>query len=215
MSKKEIVKIFITGFFNSGKSTLIHTLDKNSIHMEKKLFKAFNEEKTHTTTGFDLGHLIWARPNLESKTEGVIMSKSEFLKDKNEYEGWYITEIELKGCPGQMQFSTVRKILAKGSDGVIFLIDGCDLGNIGNALVVLEETKVALGKNIPMRIIANKSDKEDFQGCEMIADLIGKEVYEGSGKFNIGIKDAIIDLLKQIVNKKYESQISKEEEVTV
>ncbi|MGQ4876351.1 MAG: hypothetical protein ACP6IY_19995, partial [Promethearchaeia archaeon] len=125
---KRIVKIFVTGFFNSGKTTLIHTLDKDAIHMEKPLKVKYSEEKTHTTTGFDLGKLIWARPNLHEDTEGVLMSKTEFIKEKNEYTGWHVIDVEIKGCPGQMQFASVRKILSKGSDGVLFLIDGSDLG---------------------------------------------------------------------------------------
>ncbi|MEJ2252502.1 MAG: hypothetical protein P8Y97_22935 [Candidatus Lokiarchaeota archaeon] len=156
-------------------------------------------KKTSTTTGFDLGRLVWVRPNLKPGTNGVIMSKDEYINDKEEYPEWYPTYVELKGSPGQMQFSAVRKILSKGSDGVIFLIDGCDLENIGNALVVLEEIKVVLGENVPMRIIANKSDREDFNGCEMISNMIGTKVYEGSGKYNIGVKDAIIEVLKLIV----------------
>ncbi|MHA1294238.1 MAG: hypothetical protein ACTSQJ_16415 [Promethearchaeota archaeon] len=216
MKDKSIIKIFITGFFNSGKSTLVHSLDNKAIHVEKKLLKPFDDEKTHTTTGFDLGRLIWARPNLDPETEGVLMSKSEYLKDKAEYSGWYIKEIELKGCPGQMHFASVRKILAKGSDGVLFLIDGCDLNNIGNALVILEETKVALGNNVPMRILANKSDRDDFQGCEIISNLIGEYVYEGSGKYNIGIKDAIIEILKKINNNEIqESEIDNQKEVII
>lgn len=194
------IKIFVTGFFNSGKTTLIHTLDDKAISVEKKLAEEYEPGKTHTTTGFDLGRLVWARPNLNSETEGVIMSKTEYLREINEYSGWYTTNIELKGSPGQTQFKTVRKILAKGCDGVIILIDGCDLANIGNALVILEETKVNFGPNIPLRIIANKSDRDDFYGAEMISDMIGDIVYEGSAKDNIGIKDAIIEVLKSIVN---------------
>ncbi len=207
------IKIFVTGFFNSGKSTLVHTLDEKAIHVEKELSKAYNEEKTSTTTGFDLGRLVWARPNLNYETEGVIMSKTEYLREKDEYSGWHIKYIELKGSPGQTQFSAVRKILAKGSDGVIFLIDGCDLGNIGNGLVVLEEIKSVLGQNVPLRIIANKSDRSDYHGCEMISNMFGEQVFEGSGKFNLGIKDAIIQVLKTIFNGAPNDNISEKEEV--
>ena len=199
------MKIFVTGFFNAGKSTLIHGLDDKAIHVEKKLKKAFNEDKTHTTTGLDLGRLIWAKPNLDFNTDGVIMSKSEYLREKNEYSGWYIVNVELKGCPGQMQFATVRNILAKGSDGVLFLIDGCDLGNIGKALVILEETKVTLGKGIPMKIIANKSDRNDYHGVEMISNMIGEQTFEASAKYCIGVKDAIIHVLKKILNRSEKS----------
>jgi len=202
------IKIFITGFFNSGKTTLIHTLDERAISVEKKLAKAYDGEKTHTTTGFDLGRLVWTRPNLDFKTDGVIMNKTEYLRDKNEYLGWHAINLELKGCPGQMQFSAVRKILAKGNDGVILLIDGCDLVNIGNSLVILEETRAVLGQNIPIKIMANKSDREDFCGQEMISNMIGEPVYEGSAKCNIGIKDTIIQVCKMIVNGTNENSIT-------
>jgi len=201
------IKIFVTGFFNSGKTTLIHTLDNKAISVEKKLAKAYDNEKTHTTTGFDLARLVWTRPNLEFKTNGVIMNKTEYLRDKDEYSGWHTTNLELKGCPGQMQFSAVRKILAKGNDGVILLIDGCDLVNIGNGLVILEETRIVLGQNIPIKIMANKSDREDFCGQEMISNMVGEPVYEGSAKHNIGMKDAIIEVCKMIENKTSENSI--------
>jgi len=207
------IKIFITGFFNSGKTTLIHTLDDKAISVEKKLAKAYDDEKTHTTTGFDLARLVWARPNLDFKTDGVIMNKTEYLRDKNEYSGWHAVNLELKGCPGQMQFSAVRKILAKGNDGVILLIDGCDLMNIGNGLVILEETRVVLGQNIPIKIMANKSDREDFCGQEMISNMIGEPVYEGSAKCNIGIKDALIQVCKMIVNGINENSITNTEAI--
>jgi len=206
-------KVFVTGFFNSGKSTLVHTLDNKAIHVEKELKKAYDNEKTTTTTGIDLGRMVWVRPNLSYETEGVIMSKTEFLRDKNEYSGWHVNNFELKGSPGQMQFSTVRKILAKGSDGVIFLIDGSDVANIGNALVIMEDIKAVLGPDIPMRIIANKSDREDYQGGEMVSNLVGEQVYEGSGKFNIGVKDAIIAILKMIANRDKVQNKSKMEAV--
>lgn len=141
------------------------------------------------------------------------MSKTEYLREKDEYSGWHIKYIELKGSPGQTQFSMVRKILAKGSDGVIFLIDGCDLENIGHGLVVLEEIKAVLGQSVPMRIIANKSDRSDYQGCEMISNMLGEQVFEGSGKYNIGIKDAIIEVLKMILNGTQKENILEKEEV--
>ncbi len=207
------IKIFVTGFFNSGKTTLIHTLDDKAISVEKKLAQAYDNEKTHTTTGFDLARLVWTRPNLDFKTNGVIMNKTEYLRDKDEYSGWHTTNLELKGCPGQMQFSAVRKILAKGNDGVILLIDGCDLVNIGNGLVILEETRVVLGQNIPIKIMANKSDREDFCGQEMISNMIGEPVYEGSAKHNIGMKDAIIQVCKMVVNRTNENSITTREAI--
>lgn len=195
---KEFIKIFVTGFFNAGKTTMIQNLDENAMSIEKKLSTPYNEEKTHTTTGFDLGKMVWARPNLDPQTKGILMSQAEFRRDKEEFEGWHFINVQLKGSPGQAQFSSVREVLSKGSDGIIFLIDGCDMGNIGNALTILEETKANLGEDTPIRLIANKSDREDYCGADTISDYVGDTAYKGSALCNIGIKDAIIDLLNQI-----------------
>ena len=98
-----------------------------------------------------------------------------------------------------MHFSIVRQILSIGSCGVIFLIDGCDKSNINNALTVLEETKEALGDSIPLIIIANKSDREDFIGTKEISNLINHEVFKGSGKTKEGITDAIIHISELVL----------------
>ena len=193
------LKLLVSGYFNSGKSTLIQTMDETAINIEKNLSDAQNDEKTTTTTGFDLGTIIWARPDLEEKTDGVLMSEAEYQSKKDEFVEWDLKNIELKGCPGKAHFSIVREILSIGSVGVIFLIDGCDKSNIDNALIVLEETKEALGDSIPLIIIANKSDREDYLGAEKISELIREKVFEGSGKTKEGIDDAIIHVSKLIL----------------
>jgi len=193
------IKILITGYFNSGKTTLIHSLDSDAVIIDKKLEHAVSEEKTETTTGFDLGRLIWIRQDLEKETKGILLSSSEYEKEMDNYLGWYKKDIELKGVPGKTQFSIIREILSKGCDGVIFLIDGCDRENINAAKEALDETKAFIGENIPLIIIANKSDDTDYLGCEKISDLINEKVFEGSGKTTEGIKDLIIHLSKLIL----------------
>ena len=174
-------------------------MDETAINIEKNLSDAQNDEKTTTTTGFDLGTIIWVRPDLEEKTDGILMSEVEYQNKKDQFIEWNLKNIELKGCPGKAHFSIVRQIISIGSVGVIFLIDGCDKSNIDNALKVLEETKEALGDSIPLIIIANKSDKVDYLGAEKISELIREEVFEGSGKTKEGIDDAIIHLSKLIL----------------
>jgi signal recognition particle receptor subunit beta len=194
------LKILITGYFNSGKSTLIQTMDETALNIEKNLSNAQNNEKTSTTTGFDFGKVLWARNN--EKTDGVVMSEVEYQNKKDEFVGWQILPIELKGTPGKSHFSIVRQIISIGSVGVIFLIDGCDKNNIDNALIVLEETKEVLGEKIPMVIIANKSDRKDFLGVEKVSELIGEKVFEGSGKTKKGINEAIIHISKLVLKNK-------------
>lgn len=196
-------KILVTGFFNSGKTTLVQNLDPDAVVVEKPLREPVSEEKTTTTTGYDQGSIVWARPNLKKKTRGLVLTKEEFFKNKEEeYEDWYFFEVILKGTPGQMQFSSVRKVLARGSDGVLFLIDGCNLQNVGKAMAILEEIKSVLGDGVPLRIIANKVDRDDHHGADKIGDLIGAQVYPGAGKYDIGVRDALLDILKMIEKEK-------------
>jgi len=193
------LKILVSGYFNSGKSTLIQTMDETAISIEKNLSNAQNNEKTSTTTGFDLGNVVWVRKDLDNKTNGVLMSEIEYQNKKDQFIEWHVKNIELKGCPGKSHFSIVRQIISIGSVGVIFLIDGCDKNNIDNALIVLEETKEVLGEKIPMVIIANKSDRKDFLGAEKVSELIGETVFEGSGKTKKGINEAIIHISKLVL----------------
>ena len=193
------IKILITGYFNSGKTTLIHSLDSDAIIIDKKLEHAISEEKTETTTGFDLGRLIWIRKDLEKETAGILLSTSAYEKEIDKYIGWYKKDIELKGVPGKTQFSIIREILSKGCDGVIFLIDGCDKENINAAKEALDETKEFIEEKIPIIIIANKLDSPGYLGSENISNLINEKVHEGSGKTTEGIKELIIHLSKLIL----------------
>jgi len=189
-------KIYICGFFQAGKTTLVHLLDPKAMSIDKPLRKLYRGEKASTTVGFDLGHLIWARPS--ENTDGVILSEDEFKRERNEYKNWICKKIEIKGSPGQLHFKDVRNMVARGSDGVLFLIDSSDPGSIGNALTLITECRCLLGDNIPMVIIANKQDLDNALNPEEISNLIGEKTYLGSAKNNFGIKEAIIRLLKII-----------------
>jgi small GTP-binding protein len=196
--------VLITGFFNAGKTTLIHSLDPGAISIEKalsdftkkKLNIESHSQKTHTTTGFDRGCLFWLRNSQEGN--GILMSYEEYKRDHEEFKDWIVKFVELKGVPGQAQFKIVRKLLSKGAEGVVFLFDGADLTNIGNGLAILEETRVYM-PNQPMVIVANKKDHANYYGAETVSSMTGEsDIYEASALENIGIKDAIINLLKTI-----------------
>ena len=198
--------ILITGFFNAGKTTLIHSMDPDAISIEKPLSeftkKKLNidshSQKTHTTTGFDRGCLYWLRNTKEGS--GILMSYSEYQRDKEEFKDWLVKFVELKGVPGQSQFKIVRKLLSKGTDGTVFLFDGADLSNIGNGVAILEETRVYM-PNKPLVIVANKKDHSNYYGAETVCAMTGEpNIYEASALENIGVKDAIIKLLKTIEN---------------
>ncbi len=198
--------IYVTGYFNAGKTTLIHSCDPDAISIEKSISDATkqrlkietNSEKTETTTGFDRGCLCWARPNLSSSTNGVLLSLKELEKELDCYQNWIFKFVELRGVPGQLQFKSVRQILSNKMDGTVFLVDGCDLNNIGNAIAILEETRIYMDQKKPIVIVANKCDRSDFQGAEVISTLMGENVFIASALKRIGLKDAIIKILKEI-----------------
>ncbi|MFX1236879.1 MAG: hypothetical protein ACFE8P_04070, partial [Promethearchaeota archaeon] len=77
--------------------------------------------------------------------------------------------------------------------------DGSEMESLKKALEVLEETKNYLNNDIPIVIIANKSDKKDFQGSLKISSVIGEDVLEGSAITKKGIPEAIILILKRVL----------------
>lgn len=162
---------------------------------------AYSEDKTQTTTGFDLGRIAWLRPKIGSESIGELVSESDYEKQKETYVDYIVKKVELKGVPGKMHFSIIRSILAKGCDGVIFLIDGCEMDHIKNSIEILKETKNYLDKDIPLKIIANKSDKEGYLGRVKISSLIQEDVLEASVKTKRGIIEAITSILEQILRK--------------
>ena len=199
-------RILISGFFNAGKTTLIHKLDPNAISIEKRLSQdiiekikqEFGYDKEYTTTGFDRGIVCWVRPDMDINTNGYILSLDEYSAAIEFYKDWIVKFVELKGVPGQIHFKVVREMLSKDMDGAIFLVDGCDLANISNALAIYEETRFYLTEERPIVIVANKCDHEKFQGVEYISMIFGQEVYQASALYNIGIKEALIDVLKRV-----------------
>ncbi|MHA1313151.1 MAG: ADP-ribosylation factor-like protein [Candidatus Helarchaeota archaeon] len=89
-------------------------------------------------------------------------------------------------------------MVARGSDGVLFVIDSSDPNSIGNALTLIAECKCMLGENVPMVVVANKQDLEEAITPEEISDLIKEKTRGGSARNNFGIKEAIIQLLRMI-----------------
>lgn len=189
-------KVYITGPFQAGKSTLIHTLDPDAISIEREMKEEYRGEKSSTTTGFDLGRVMWARKSMDSM--GLIIPKKEFVKESDEYEDWFSKEIELRGVPGQLHFKFVRDTMRSNSDGVLLIVDSSDPGMIGDACAILSETIAAFG-DIPTVVVANKQDREDCVHPVQVATWLGvKQAVGMSGRQRESCKDALILLLRMI-----------------
>lgn len=189
-------KVYVTGPFQAGKTTLIHTLDPDAISVERDMKEEYRGEKSTTTTGFDLGRVMWARKDPSSN--GLVIPKSEYEREKSEYSGWVVKEIELRGVPGQLHFRFVRDTMRANTDGVLMIVDSSDLGMIGDACSILAETQAAFSK-IPLQIIANKQDRDDAVEPSQVASWLGVTGAKGTtAKNRESSKDALILLLRRI-----------------
>jgi len=189
-------KVYVTGPFQAGKTTLIHSLDPKAISIERDMKEEYRGEKSTTTTGFDLGRVVWVRK--ESGFMGLIVPKDEYTREVSEYEGWIAKEIELRGVPGQLHFKFVRDTMRSNSDGVLMIVDSSDPGMIGDASAILAETQTAFG-DIPIVSIANKQDRHDSVSPEDVANWLGVSESIGmSAQNRESSKDALILLLRRI-----------------
>jgi len=189
-------KVYVTGPFQAGKTTLIHTLDPDAISVERDLKEPYRGEKSTTTTGFDLGRVVWARKEIGH--DGLIIPKKEFEREKDEYDGWIVKDIELRGVPGQLHFKFVRDTMRANTDGVLMIIDSSDYGMVGDASAILAETQAAFG-DIPLEVIANKQDRPDAASPEQVATWLGVPHATGMcAKNRESAKSALGMLLKKI-----------------
>ncbi|MBD3405644.1 MAG: hypothetical protein GF411_05880 [Candidatus Lokiarchaeota archaeon] len=193
-------KAYVTGPFQSGKTSLIHALDPDAISIERAMKEAYRGEVGTTTTGFDLGRVVWARNS--PTADGLIIPKKEYEREKAEYEGWGTKEIELRGVPGQLHFKFVRDTMRSSSDGVLMIVDSSDPGMVGEALTILAETQAAF-TDIPIEVIANKQDRDDASPPDQVASWLGVENATGMSTFDReSCKDALIMLLKKVEESK-------------
>ncbi len=189
-------KVYVTGPFQAGKTTLIHTLDPDAISIEREMREAYRGEKGTTTTGFDLGRVIWVRK--DESHDGLIVPKKEFEREASEYEGWIVKEIELRGVPGQLHFKFVRDTMRSNTDGVLMVVDSSDYGMIGDASAILAETIASFGE-IPLEVIANKQDRDDAASPEEVATWLGVDRATGTcAKEQESAKNALIRLLRKV-----------------
>lgn len=189
-------KIYVTGPFQAGKTTLIHTLDPGTISIERDLKDDYQGERSTTTTAFDLGRVVWTRKH--EIDEGIIIPQRTFLSEAGDYNGWIIKRIELRGVPGQLHFKAVRDAMRIHTNGVLLLVDSSDPGMIGESTAMLAETEAAF-TDIPIQVIANKQDKESASSPEDVAKWLGVSLAVGmAGKEFQSAERALTRLLHRI-----------------
>ncbi|MGQ4833917.1 MAG: ADP-ribosylation factor-like protein [Candidatus Asgardarchaeia archaeon] len=195
---RDRIKIFVTGPYNAGKTTIVHRLDPHAISIERK-----RPDGTTTTVGFDQGILYWLI-DTNDKNKQLLLDRNEIKKLRAEdLQSYEVYEIILLGSPGQHQFAPVREILARGSRGVLFVVDSTNPGQIGFAMTMLEEVKAYLKEYIPMCILANKQDLENAMNAKRLSEILGIQdikIFETSAITNLNLRESVLILLNKIIN---------------
>ncbi|MGQ4915372.1 MAG: GTP-binding protein [Candidatus Asgardarchaeia archaeon] len=192
------IKVYIAGPTSAGKTTLVHTLDKNA-----KSIEHYYEDGTSTTIGFDLGKVYW-----NHKTNEILYDIDETSADDSIYK------IILMGTPGQPRFAPVRLALSKGSDGVLFVIDSTNLGQVGLIIALYEELKMYFGPDFPMVVLANKQDLENAAKAEDVKKLLkidSVKVIETSAITGQNLIKGLLELLNIIYERKKDTIIEEKQ----
>jgi hypothetical protein len=84
----------------------------------------------------------------------------------------YGIQIHLFGTPGLARFEIIRKILQKGADGIIFVLDSLNPATFDEAKGLWKGFRENLSKDVPAIILANKQDIPEAMGpAEVFAGL--------------------------------------------
>jgi small GTP-binding protein len=139
----KLYKLVVTGPFNAGKTTFVETLsDIGTVNTDKAITrKAEAKVKPTTTVAMDYG-----RVNIDGNTV-----------------------IRLFGTPGQERFDFMRKLLADGMHGFVFLVDSTDRRTLKQASKLLALFKKQA--NVPYLLVANKADQKGLS-CDQIKQIL-------------------------------------------
>ncbi len=83
----------------------------------------------------------------------------------------YGVEVFLFGTPGLQRFEIIRKILSKGADGILFVVDSVNVASFDEAKKLLNEIDEIL-PGIPIVLCANKQDILGAKSPEEVANTI-------------------------------------------
>lgn len=87
----------------------------------------------------------------------------------------YGVEVFLFGTPGLQRFEIIRKILSKGADGILFVVDSVNIASFEEAEKLLREVYEIL-PGVPIVLCANKQDIKGAKSPQEVADaVLGKD----------------------------------------
>ncbi len=83
----------------------------------------------------------------------------------------YGVEIFLFGTPGLQRFEIIRKVLSKGADGILFVVDSVNVASFEEAEKLLVEVNDIL-PGVPIVLCANKQDILGAKNPQEVADAV-------------------------------------------
>ncbi len=83
----------------------------------------------------------------------------------------YGVEIFLFGTPGLQRFEIIRKILSKGADGILFVVDSVNVASFEEAKKLLNEVYDIL-PGVPIVLCANKQDIRGAKSPNEVAEVV-------------------------------------------
>ncbi|MFX0050858.1 MAG: GTP-binding protein [Candidatus Hermodarchaeota archaeon] len=83
----------------------------------------------------------------------------------------YGVEVFLFGTPGLQRFEIIRKILSKGADGILFVVDSVNIASFEEAEKLLREVYEIL-PGVPIVLCANKQDIKGAKTPQKVADAV-------------------------------------------
>ncbi|MFX1544948.1 MAG: GTP-binding protein, partial [Promethearchaeota archaeon] len=93
----------------------------------------------------------------------------------------YGVEVFLFGTPGLHRFEIIRKILSKGADGILFIVDSVNVASFEEATKLLREVYEVL-PGVPIVLCANKQDIKGAKKPHEVAEAV-----LGKNKENISV----------------------------
>jgi small GTP-binding protein len=83
----------------------------------------------------------------------------------------YGVEIFLFGTPGLQRFEIIRKVLSKGADGILFIVDSVNVASFEEAEKLLVEVNEIL-PGVPIVLCANKQDIKGAKNPQEVAEAV-------------------------------------------
>ena len=117
----------------------------------------------------------------------------------------------LFGTPGLLRFSTMRKILSEGADGIIFVVDSVNPESDARAKLFFREIAFFL-PGVPCVVAANKKDLPESRPVDQLRKslpfLVGLPVFPVSAKVGTNV-DSMLRTLLYLVMMQWSSVFSK------